>query len=493
MNETRGREKSVYEKEVRRARKEAFKSSSELVKTQEELKCARNRYTLMREDAEAHKRAKIEKEQENLHVQEQLSKIEEMLEAYEAASGQKEQERLQYQDRLAGFEEEIESVKKQLEVSEKERSALKMTIDQEEVARMASAGSIALPQLPENDEFASPRKRRREDRESLKENVDPMAVEEESEQDEELMALKEDLRVEKKLRVRAEEEAHFLKMECQFGVCSCRIAEQTNEPYIHDHQFAPQPRQHTPTQQAQPDIDQANPADETTIAVPIDPAIFSSPPAQTAPGTAHPLRFSPNSGTFTKQASPPAPSQPPAHLRGGSGAPSHHHPSTPIHNGTSSIQSPPPPPATTHGGAPYHHQRSTSRPLDASLATKTPRPLPHPPMAPRTVSHPPPHSLTQSRSNFHFQPQSSVTTVPLKEDDPVFSPAPNTPGGMSREEALERIRQRRGRARSFAVGIGGTPGRGAGAGVTSGREGNVQGHGHGEGRVISAPQFGGRR
>ena len=366
-NEVRGREKSVYEKEVRRARKEAFKSSSELVNCQEELKCARNRYTLMREDAESHKRAKLEKEKEILGIQHTLIQIEEDMEAQKKMKAEKGQEELLL--RIAGLEEELENLRKDLSISEEEKKTLKSTLDKEEVARMASAGSIALPQLPESDEFASPRKRRREDRESLKENFDPMAVDQEDQQDEELMALKEDLRMEKKLRARAEEATHFLKMECQFGVCSCRIAEQKGKPYIHDHKFAPQIQQARETRQAH--IQASAPINESSATIPIDPAIFSSPPAA---DPARALCFSPNSGTFTTQASEPAASYVPTlSLRGGSSSSTisiNNRPSTPNHSDIAAgYKSPPPPPATTHGNRPQHARSASSRALDASLAT----------------------------------------------------------------------------------------------------------------------------
>ncbi len=72
---------------------------------------------------------------------------------------------------------------------------------------------------------------------------------------------------------------------------------------------------------------------------------------------------------------------------------------------------------------------STTRPLP-NLPPSSVRPI-----APRTIS------------------TTTITTIPLK-DDLVFSPAPYTPGGISREEALEQIRQRSGGARSIAAGYG---------------------------------------
>ena len=422
--EAHTKERDVFEREVRRSRKDAFKSSSQLVAVQEELRSARNRFTLMREDMEAQRRLKEDREAEIAQTRTQL----------------------------ATLADEVEALAQRLDRAEEEKKALKMTLDEEAVARAASAGSIALPALPEEDEFASPRKRRRGDRESAKENTDPdgNVVDEE---DEELIALKEDLRAEKRLRSTAQEEAHFLKMECQFGVCSCRIAEQKGQRFIHDNQFASKIRNQVPraAQAVAPELSHSHletNLQDIQTSLPIDPALasFDPAPASSRPpieraASASTVIFSPNSGTFK----PPPPTQSNLHIRGGSSAgevttQSSDQPSTPARF------SPPSTIPSTHAHPSYD-----------SIPIITPRPLPNPP--PRTISH------------------TTVTTVATKPafDDPVFSPAPNTPGGISREEALERIRARRGRARSFAVGIGGTPGRAPGRNEKE------------EGRVISAP------
>ena len=383
LKETQAHERIIFEKEVRRARKEAFKSSSSLVNLQEELKSARNKYTLMREEMEGQRRMKNEKEQVALQTRSQL----------------------------AGLQEELEALKKRLSITEEERDGLKMSLKEEEVARVAAEGAIALPISQEDDEFASPRKRRRGERPSLKENMDPLAG---FDEDAELMALKEDLRLEKKLRTRAEEEAHFLKMECQFGVCSCRIAETQRNTYIHDNTFE------TLVQQGNQHGKSEHMIIETAAdLMPIDPALGSSPSEtrdldQRISDQAQ-IIFSPNSGTFSKAPSPIRPTF-----------------SDPNEPASTALPASPPPQESITQSPPLPH---------VDTLPQTPRPLPRPPMQqPRTIS--------------------TTTTVPLKADDLIFSPAPNTPGGISREEALEQIRLRRGRARSFAVGLTSTPGKG---------------------------------
>ncbi|KAL9125300.1 MAG: hypothetical protein Q9217_005482 [Psora testacea] len=385
--ETHVHSQSIYEKEIRRARKEAFKSSSALVKLQEELKSARNRYTLMREEMETQRRNKADKEQE----------------AFQA----------QYQ--LVGLQEEVEMLRKKLQVTEEERDALKFAVTVEDVED-AAEGAFAFPPSDEGGDIVSPKKRRIDEREHQKENVDPGAMETAWE-DEELMTLEEELSFEKRLRRRAEEEVHFLKMECQLGICSCRVAESSGMQYIHDDTFATKVEKGQQAQNQRQEEKQENKqtekanndegSDETT---PADPAL-SSPVQQRQEVAERPIEqeciiFSPTSGTFLKTTSPTLPT-----------------PANELEPDSNPQATTPPPPAPQ------------SEPQQFPIPT-TPRPLSNLPYhAPRTIS--------------------TTTTVPLKADDAVFGPAPNTPGGITREQALEQIRLRRGRARSFALGAGG--------------------------------------
>ena len=394
----------IYEKEVRKARKEAFKSSSALVKSQEDLKNARNRYTLMREEMEAQRRKKDQSEQE----------------AFQA----------HYQ--LAGLQEEIEALRRRLEVREEERYARMDVVKEEKVAKPAGEEAIALPPCREGEILPSPKKKRRDKRQSSKENVDPLEpeMEMESEQGEQgWLTLGEELRFEKRLRVKAEKEAHFLKMECQFGICSCRLAEMQGVKYIHDATFdaekeefldsAKQSQEHKPEQEY---VEKGDNRRQTVEVMAIDaaPSPFAEeqrPTPELQPTEQELITFSPTSGTFSK-ANPPIPQDLAEELE--------------------------PEPKPQVAPSPFRETVTTPppqlEPQQIPLPV-TPGPLSSlPQRAPRTIS--------------------TTTTIPLKADDPVFSPAPNTPGGISREEALEQIRLRRGRARSFAVGMRGTPAKG---------------------------------
>ncbi len=115
--------------------------------------------------------------------------------------------------------------KAQVKIIYNERDTLKTSLKEEEVARIATEGIIALPALRDDGELASPkkvsRKHARESIYSLKENNDPEGPDAE----EELQALKEDLRMEKRMRLKADDQIYSVKMECQFQCCSCRVAE----------------------------------------------------------------------------------------------------------------------------------------------------------------------------------------------------------------------------------------------------------------------------
>jgi hypothetical protein len=131
--------------------------------------------------------------------------------------------------------EEIQTLKEKLSLVEGERDALKTSLKEEEVLRIAAEGQIPLPSADaeEVDEFASPvrspRKPRNLPREDDdKENVSPKknAVD--------LRFVQQELAAERRARERAEEQIDFMKMECQFQCCSCRIAENRGKHYVHD-------------------------------------------------------------------------------------------------------------------------------------------------------------------------------------------------------------------------------------------------------------------
>ncbi|KAF2736349.1 hypothetical protein EJ04DRAFT_542567 [Polyplosphaeria fusca] len=131
--------------------------------------------------------------------------------------------------------EQLKTLDDKLRLVEAERDALKTSLKEEEVMRIAAEGRIPLPAATTEEEIdfgspvRSPRKQRTPDRdEEDKENVAPKkaAVE--------LRFLQQELTTERHLRERAQEQIEFMKMECQFQCCSCRIADLKGTRYFHD-------------------------------------------------------------------------------------------------------------------------------------------------------------------------------------------------------------------------------------------------------------------
>ena len=237
--ETHNHAVNVYEKEIRKGRKEAFKSGSSLVKLQEELKATRNSLRITQSGLESEKLKSARREQE----------------AFTA----------QYQ--LIGVQEELQRAQERIQVVESERDALKTSLQEEEVARIAAEGRIALPAMEEDDEdllMQSPRKSPRKPRIASEDSADydkenrPVPK-----RTLELQGLHEELSMERRMRERAQEQVEFMKMECQFQCCSCRIAEKDGKGYVHDVSFSSEmeriralvPREHTPPASLDEDVE----------------------------------------------------------------------------------------------------------------------------------------------------------------------------------------------------------------------------------------------
>ena len=156
------------------------------------------------------------------------------LESEKMKLAKREQEAFTAQYQLVGVQEELDKAREKIKVVEEERDALKTSLKEEEVARIAAQGRIALPMATndEDDEFSSPAKSPRKQRMinmdgEDKENIMPRRAIE-------LKSLQEELTLERRRRERAEDQIDFMKMECQFQCCSCRVAELRGSNYVHD-------------------------------------------------------------------------------------------------------------------------------------------------------------------------------------------------------------------------------------------------------------------
>ncbi|TVY56650.1 hypothetical protein LCER1_G002449, partial [Lachnellula cervina] len=184
--ETHAHTQTLWEKEIRRARKESFKSQSIIVKLQEELKSSRNLMKAAQADYEQEKERSIKREQE----------------AFAA----------RYQ--LVGVQEELSQMQEKVKLVEQERDALRTIAKNEEIARIAAEGRIPLPRSSEDDEFASPRKQRK--------SLNPVTIISSAASEEELEEIRMRLEWEQQRADRAHDRVEFLEMECRLNCCASR-------------------------------------------------------------------------------------------------------------------------------------------------------------------------------------------------------------------------------------------------------------------------------
>ncbi|KAI0130741.1 hypothetical protein F4814DRAFT_444877 [Daldinia grandis] len=183
--ETLQHSKTIWEKEIRHARKEVFKTQSSIVKLQEDLKAARS---------------SCKSVEESLAREKDLSKA-------------REQEAFKSRYQLAGIQEQLEKALERIAFVEQERDAYKDAAKSEEIARIAAEGRLPLPPEDPDSEFASPKK----ERVSLS-AVDILSSAASEEEIEELTRL---WQWERQRADRAQEHLEFVQAECQLRCCSC--------------------------------------------------------------------------------------------------------------------------------------------------------------------------------------------------------------------------------------------------------------------------------
>ncbi|KAJ5642364.1 hypothetical protein N7490_006364 [Penicillium lividum] len=234
--ERQANERSIFEKEIRKARKEAFRAGSTLVKLQEELKHAKSESKALKDEVATEREAKDRAKQE----------------AFERAYA------------LAGLTEELEVLKGKFRSIEASSQSDKLEVRAQEIRKedfgrmslaegdlaflttprrpkRAAADSIRSPaqeREPENIAEATPPKRQRlSDVTSLVKEPDSTVTSSSEMDNETIDELRDELYIERRQRVHAEEMVHFLNIECQFERCSCRIAEKEGRRYIYDTEY----------------------------------------------------------------------------------------------------------------------------------------------------------------------------------------------------------------------------------------------------------------
>ncbi|KAF4986238.1 hypothetical protein FGRMN_10929 [Fusarium graminum] len=191
--ETHAHTQALWEKEIRRARKETFKTQSSIVKLQEELKSARTSAKMI---------------DENLKREKERSKVREQ-EAFEA----------RYQ--IVGVQEQLDQALERIKLVEQERDAYKTAAKNEEVARIAAEGRIPLPSPDADDEFASPQKDKRRVSRDLRASLSAMDIISSESSAAEIEELATQLQWERQRADRAHEMVEFLQAECHLRCCAC--------------------------------------------------------------------------------------------------------------------------------------------------------------------------------------------------------------------------------------------------------------------------------
>jgi len=186
----------AYVKEVRKARKEAFKSASVVLKLQETLRDTQKRL--------------------------QVSKIDHATDVQKA--DRFEQEATDAKCALMAMQQDLNKLQEQFRVLEQEKEALKTSLKEEEVARIAAEGQIALPTSQEDDTdlFTSPRKStspRKLQSSSFSDDKENVGVVTKKMVD--TKRLQEEVEAERQKKEAAEEMVEFLRMECAFRCCDC--------------------------------------------------------------------------------------------------------------------------------------------------------------------------------------------------------------------------------------------------------------------------------
>lgn len=439
----------MWEKEIRRARKESFRSQSVVVKLQEELKAARNALKTSESDIEQEKERSKKREQE----------------AFTA----------RYQ--LVGVQEELANMIEMVKLIEQERDALKTIAKNEEIARIAAEGQIPLPPSRDaHEEFASPRK--------VSQSLPPVTITSSASSEEEIEQLRMELAWERKRAERAHEHAQYMQLECQFRCCSCRHAEGKGECFEYT-LISSAPK--TAAVESPEIKDESDPGEILYTAPPWEPQ--SSLTLQENRMPRQNAVFIPAEGIFRTASPEPeespwiSPAKPTATR---SFAPfenaainfSRLTPRGSMHSRTPSCE--PPNTAIVHDvntsllslidgshdtssasdDTVIHHNTISRLEHTRTRSVPTLQPSDH---TPALTLHPQNPNLTQIQSQSQtFHTISTTTRIPLAAPAPISITPPMASSGkpedalsptMSREEALAQIRERRGRARSLAQGL----------------------------------------
>ncbi|RAH50222.1 uncharacterized protein BO95DRAFT_194879 [Aspergillus brunneoviolaceus CBS 621.78] len=486
--ERQAHERTVFEKEIRKARKEAFRAGSVVVKVQEDLKHARAEAKVLKDEVQAERRAKEQAKQE----------------AFERAYA------------IAGLTEEVEVLKEQLRAAEaniKSRSlkAHRFKLSQEGAGRMSLAeGDLALlltptPRRPKRSAEDSvnspmvhatkpspahqtpPKRQRLSDITPRQEAQEYAVSEAKHDKVEELERI---LKRERQLRTDAEDLIEFLKLECQFKRCSCRLTESEEIDHVHeagtveaveqkvhehgieqhgDHIGIPKNDEvdsHTPVGEpagfaAQENVGETVDEDDDLEAQEFEEETVEDAEDDDDDPTEEPIiTFSPATGTFHTIPSP---------VRG---SPRKQLPENALNSPLAEVESEAEDPAMTGSPVCKHATHRHETPYDSIMESEAfvPTSTPGTHRSSVVVDVPWDPVLPVMHDARNSQVHEDLRKIPLRDDDQLssnrFADVPGTP--ISREEALAQIRARRGRTNTMkrSISAGESALRSGGMGVT---------------------------
>lgn len=440
-------ERSIFEKEIKKARKEAFRAGSAVVKIQEDLKEARSEVKTLREEVQVEREAKDQAKQE----------------AFERAYT------------LAGLMEEMEILKKRLRASETAIHSNRLENRAQTVGRMSLAeGDLALlstptPRRPKrsaddainstvvhsmNDsstQYTPPKRPRlsditpKQEEQQNQENTKQQDLQ--NEMIEELQRL---LDHEKQRRIDAEEMIHFMEMECQFKRCSCRLAEDSETPCVHEVELSQEKHEdqtaeapHMEREHAIPEPTKRQPARHSlrrSVQRPQPAMDIDNPVKHEEDMEEDVITFSPQTGTFRTMPSPQRPLDKPS-------IPAQSIASEAHRDDESLAQSP-----LAHST----QRRSVLHGSGFERYPHAPAPSrdPYTPSPSTALSRAPKDSRMSVEQSAEFELDTSgypvTKRVPLRPESRLSNQSAVVPGTpVSREEALAQIRARRGRANSI--------------------------------------------
>lgn len=470
--ERQAHERTVFEKEVRKARKEAFKTGSTLVKLQEEIKNSRTEIKSLRDELKVEKDAKDKAKQEAFERAYALAGLTEELEVLKGKLRSLETDRMtdSHSDALEAKAQEMEKDSAAMSAAAQEHSSsltptprgAKRSLDGCDKSQLS--GSVT--EAEQHHSETPPKKPRLSHGGSTTAVPEVREVEATEEEENMVQRLNFELSWERRLRLQAEEMVHFLKMECQFKQCSCRIAESQGHEYVYDVKWYNMCKIREKREEAEAETDaeikkraqavmpsQTQAESLTRASTPIQEVnVEAGSTAQTETSDEPTITFSPKTGTFRAIPSPMHKS--PQRIEERSSSTQAVHSAPQPHSPVRHLPTSPLVPENEKGPKSAPNALRLDPPTEAKSAAPSTAPIELPPslyenLFDRRHQESTPQPEVDQKET--VKENVTVTKVPLRPENhtPVqdLSTIPGTP--ISREEALAQIRARRGRARSM--------------------------------------------